>query len=52
VNVTLVTGIPEAKVRGANLGYIAPSDFDLAAYEADPDTMVVPNAGETLFRLR
>ena len=52
VNVTLVTSIPEGKVRGANLGYIAPADFDLAAYEADPDTMVVTNAGETLFRLR
>jgi nickel-dependent lactate racemase len=52
VNVTLVTSIPEHKVRKANLGYIAPEDFDLAAYEADPDTMVVPNAGETLFRLR
>jgi len=52
VNVTLVTSIPEEKVRKANLGYIAPEDFDLAAYEADPDTMVVPNAGETLFRLR
>ena len=52
VDVTLVTGIPESKVRGANLGYIAVEDFDLAAYESDPDTMVVPNAGETLFRLR
>jgi nickel-dependent lactate racemase len=52
VNVTLCTGIDEARVRKANLGYLAPSDFDLAAYEADPDTMVVPNAGETLFRLR
>ncbi len=52
VDVTLVTAIPEEKVRKANLGYIAPEDFDLAAYESDPDTMVVPNAGETLFRLR
>ena len=52
VTVTLVTSIPEDKVRKANLGYIAPEDFDLAAYEADPDTMVVPNAGEILFRLR
>jgi nickel-dependent lactate racemase len=52
VDVTLCTGIPEEKVRRANLGYVSPSDFDLAAYEADPDTMVVPNAGETLFRLR
>ena len=26
--------------------------LNLASYEADPETMVVPNAGETLFRLR
>jgi lactate racemase len=52
VDVTLVTGIPREKVLGANLGYIAPEDFDLAAYEADPETFVVPNAGEVLFRLR
>lgn len=52
VDVTLCTAIPEDRVRKANLGYLAPDDFDLAAYEADPDTMVVPNAGETLFRLR
>ena len=52
LDVTLVTGIPEEKVRGANFGYVAPEDFDLAAYEADPETLVVPNAGEILFRLR
>lgn len=52
LDVTLVTAIPEEKVRQANLGYIAPADFDLAAYEADPDTFVVPNAGEVLYRLR
>jgi nickel-dependent lactate racemase len=52
VDVTLVTSIPEEQVRGANLGCIAPADFDLAAYEADPGTLVVPNAGEVLFRLR
>lgn len=52
VDVTLCTGIDEARVRKANLGYLDPAGFDLAGYEADPDTMVVPNAGETLFRLR
>jgi lactate racemase len=52
LDVTLVTGIPREKVLGANLGYVAPEDFDLAAYEADPETFVVPNAGEILFRLR
>jgi lactate racemase len=52
LNVTLVTAIPQDRVRKANLGYIASEDFDLAAYEADPETLVVPNAGEVLFRLR
>ncbi len=52
VDVTLSTGIDEATVHQVALGYLDPADFDLAAYEADPDTLVVPNAGETLFRLR
>lgn len=52
VDVTLCTAIPEDIVRGANLGYLAPADFDLAAYEADPETLVVHNAGEVLYRLR
>ena len=52
LDVTLVTSIPAEKVRAAGLGHISPADFDLAAYEADPETLVVPNAGEVLFRLR
>jgi nickel-dependent lactate racemase len=52
VRVTLATGIPEDVVRGANLGYLDPEEVDIAAYEADPETFVVPNAGEVLFRLR
>ncbi|WP_371404660.1 lactate racemase domain-containing protein [Kribbella sp. NBC_00662] len=52
VQVTLATGIPEDVVLGANLGYLDPAAFDLAAYEADPETFVVPNAGETLYRLK
>ncbi len=28
------------------------ADVDLAALEADPGTLVVPQAGETLYRLR
>lgn len=50
VRVTLATGIPEQVTRAANLGYLAPAAVD--AYAADPDTLVVPNAGEVLFRLR
>ena len=52
VQVTLATGIPEEVCRAANLGYLDPATVDVAAFEADPDTLVVPNAGEVLFRLR
>jgi len=52
LTVTLATGIPEDVVRGANLNYRDPATVDLAAFEADPDTFVVPQAGEVLFRLR
>ena len=52
VTVTLATGIPEDVVRGANLGHLDPREVDVAAFEADPGTLVVPQAGEVLFRLR
>jgi len=52
VTVTLATGIPEEVVRGANLDHLDPASVDLAAYAHDPDTFVVPQAGEVLFRLR
>lgn len=51
VDVTLATGIPEDVVRRANLGYLDPASFDLTQYENDPDTLVIPNAGEILHRL-
>ena len=52
VAVTLATAIPEDVCRAANLGYLDPASVDVAAFEADPDTLVVPRAGEMLFRLR
>jgi nickel-dependent lactate racemase len=52
VHVTLATGIPEDLVRRANLGYLAPETIDLTAWLADPDALVVPDAGEVLYRLR
>ncbi|MFE7331299.1 lactate racemase domain-containing protein [Streptomyces sp. NPDC057565] len=52
VTVTLATGIPEDVVRGANLNHLDPTSVDIAAYLADPDTLVVPQAGEVLYRLR
>ncbi|MHA6513127.1 lactate racemase domain-containing protein [Tessaracoccus sp. Z1128] len=50
VTVTLATGIPREVVESINLNYLDPAEVDLAAMEADPDTLVVPNAGELLHR--
>jgi len=51
VRVTLATGIPETVVRSANLDYLHPDAVDVGAWSADPGTLVVPNAGEDLYRL-
>src|SRR4051794_21877600 len=52
VTVTLATGIPEDVVRSVNLDHLDPADIDVEAWKADPDALVVPQAGEVLFRLR
>jgi len=52
VTVTLATGIPEDVVRSVNLNYADPAQVDVAAFESDPGTFVVHEAGEVLFRLR
>jgi nickel-dependent lactate racemase len=52
LTVTLATGIAEDVVRAANLNYRDPATVDLTAYAADPNTFVVPQAGEVLYRLR
>ncbi|NJC71357.1 DUF2088 domain-containing protein [Planosporangium thailandense] len=52
VTVTLATGIPADQVRAVNLDYLDPASIDIGAWGADPDTLVVPDAGEDLFRLR
>ena len=52
VGVTLATGVPREVCHAVNLGYRDPATIDVAAYAADPDALVVPRAGEVLFRLR
>lgn len=52
VTVTLATGIPEEVVRAANLDYLDPAEVDPEAWAQDPGTLVVPQAGEVLHRLR
>ena len=51
VRVTLATGIPETVVRRANLAYLDPAGIDLDDWQADPLALVVPDAGEVLYRL-
>lgn len=52
VTVTLATGIDRETVEAINLNYLDPAEVDIAAYQADPDTFVEPQAGEVLYRLR
>jgi len=52
VGVTLATAIPERVVRSVNLGYLHPDAVDIESWSADPDALVVPDAGENLYRLR
>jgi hypothetical protein len=51
VQITLATGIPE-DVCHADLGYLNPARVDAVEFACDPGTLVLPRAGETLFRLR
>jgi nickel-dependent lactate racemase len=52
VTVTLASGVPEARTRAVNLDWADPATIDVAACQADPDWLVVPDAGEVLYRLR
>jgi nickel-dependent lactate racemase len=51
VRVTLATGIPETVVRRANLAYLDPTGINLDDWMTDPLALVVPDAGEVLYRL-
>ncbi len=54
IRVTMATGIGEAECRAVNLGYRDPESIDPGEWlrQADPDLLVVPQAGEYLVRLR
>jgi hypothetical protein len=39
-------------VRSVNLHYRDPATIDVSEWSADPETLVVPDAGEVLYRLR
>jgi hypothetical protein len=54
IHVNLATAISRERCARINLGYVDPATIDptVWAEEADPDTLVVPRAGEKLFRVR
>jgi nickel-dependent lactate racemase len=52
VRVTLATGIPREVCERINLGYLDPASVDPEAWRRDPSTLVVPRAGEMLYRVR
>jgi len=54
VRVTLATGIPRERCERINLGYLDPATVDIPAWQAraDEGLLVVPRAGEMLFKIR
>jgi len=51
VQVTLATGISPEHCALVNLGYKNPKTVDARDYEGDPKTLVIPRAGELLYRV-
>jgi len=54
IQVTLATGIPRARCEHVNLGYLDPAKVDIDAWRGreDEGILVVPKAGEMLYRLK
>ncbi len=50
-SVTLATGIARDRCDRINLGYMDPASVETADWAADDGTLVVPRAGEMLFRV-
>ena len=51
IRVTLATGIPRERCERINLGYLDPATVDPAAWQGHPGWLVVPRAGEMLYRI-
>ncbi|MDO5500365.1 MAG: lactate racemase domain-containing protein [Propionibacteriaceae bacterium] len=52
LRVTLATRIPREVCESINLGYLDPDEVDLEVLAQEEGTVVIPNAGEILYRLR
>ena len=51
IRVTLATGIARERCGRINLGYLDPASVDPAEWPSDDGTLVVPRAGEMLYRV-
>jgi nickel-dependent lactate racemase len=51
IQVTLATGIPRERCERINLGYLDPAAVNPAEWEGKPGWLVVPRAGEMLYRV-
>jgi lactate racemase len=54
IQVTLATGVPEARCRQVNLGYLDPASINLEEWKGreDEGILLVPKAGEMLYRVK
>jgi nickel-dependent lactate racemase len=52
IRVTLATGIRRERCERIDLGWLDPATVDVEAWKRDPTTLVVPRAGEMLYRVR
>ena len=52
IQVTLATGIPEERCHRVNLGYRDPRRIDPRDFQGDKKTLVIPRAGELLYRIK
>ena len=54
INVSLATGIPKERCRRINLNYVDPATIDIESWRnhEDKGVLVVPRAGETLYRVK
>ncbi len=52
VQVTLASKVSRERTEAVGLEWVDPASIDLARYKDDPDVMIVPNAGEVLYRLQ
>jgi len=50
--ITLASAVSEEACRKVNLGYLDHRTFDRAAYETDPDTLIVEDAGRDLYLVK